>query len=156
MNAAHINPFIQGAQNVFKKLCNESPALGQVFTKSAPYSPSPVAASLSIIGELRGEAIYNMEVADACYIASLMMMGAAVTELDEMSKSAVSELTNMISGNVATLFFGKGIKIDITPPRFIINATPADFTEIAEGEKIVCVPLRFANGRVFEIDISLP
>ena len=49
-------------------------------------------------------------------IASAMMMGMKITELDEMSKSAIAESANMILGNAATILYNKGIKIEITPP----------------------------------------
>ena len=156
MDASHINPFIQGAQNVFKTLCKETPSLGQVFIKKSPYSSSPVTTTLRIVGDIEGEVIYNMQETDALYMASLMMMGMPVSSLDEISKSAVSELTNMISGNVATLFFSKGIKIDITPPKFRVGADSADFAFAGALDKIVCVPLKFVSGNTFEVDIAFP
>ena len=156
MNAAYVNPFIQGAQSVLNTMAHESPALGQVFLKNKPYSSLPVTVEISIIGDIKGEVVYNMKESDACFIASCMMMGMPVAALDEMSQSAVSELANMISGNVATLFFGKGIKIDISPPRFKMNAVAADFPVVSETDKVVCVPLKFSAGHVFEIDIAFP
>ena len=41
----------------------------------------------------------------ALQIASAMMMGMTITELDEMSKSAIAESANMILGNAATLLY---------------------------------------------------
>lgn len=156
MNAAYINPFIQGAQLVFSTLCNESPALGQVFIKKAPYTPLQVTVAVSIIGDIVGEVVYNMKESDGCFVASKMMFGMPVMALDEMSQSAVSELANMISGNVATIFAGKGIKIDISTPRFMQNATAAHFPGILSADKVVCVPLSFQEGFIFEIDIVIP
>ncbi|MDR1663482.1 MAG: chemotaxis protein CheX [Clostridiales bacterium] len=155
MNADFINPFIQGVQSVFTSVANEAPALGSLFVKAAPYSAMPVTISLSIIGEITGEVVYTMKEADAFYVASLMMMGMPVTALDEMSQSAVSELGNMISGHVATIFYGKGIKIDITPPSFKLNATAADFPNMAKVSKVICIPLKFSAGQVFEVDIAI-
>jgi CheY-specific phosphatase CheX len=54
-------------------------------------------------------------------IASGMMGGMQLAELDEISKSAISELTNMILGNTATILYNKGINIDITPPSFLMG-----------------------------------
>ena len=42
-----------------------------------------------------------------------MMMGMPVTELDEMSQSALSELSNMLTASAATSFSNLGITIDI-------------------------------------------
>ena len=156
MDAALINPFIQGAQMVFNTICHELPKLGQVFVKKAPYTTSSVTVAISIIGDFAGEVVYNMEEPAGCFIASNLMGGMPVPALDEMSQSAVSEMANMISGNVATLFSGKGFKIDISPPRFKMNPAPTDFPVATTVEKVVCVPLNFSGGQTVELDIALP
>ena len=153
MNAAYINPFIQGAQSVFNTLCKEAPSLGKLFVKSAPYTPSQVSIALNIIGEIHGEVVYNMTELDGYYVASLMMFGMPVTAFDDMTKSAVSELANMISGHVATIFAGKGIKVDITPPNFHLDAAPGVFKAVSKAEKVVCVPLHFNAGPILHVDI---
>jgi chemotaxis protein CheX len=156
MDASKINPFIQGAQMVLNTLCQELPKLGQVFIKKSPYKTLTVTVAISIIGDFLGEVVFNMEEDVGCFIASKMMGGMPVPVFDEMAQSAVSELANMISGNVATIFYGKGFKIDIKPPRFKMNPSPHDFPLVDTVEKIVCIPLNFAGGHVFELDVVLP
>jgi len=41
-------------------------------------------------------------------IASAMMMGTPINELDKMSKSAIVESAYMILGNAATILYNKG------------------------------------------------
>lgn len=50
-----------------------------------------------------------------------MMMGMPVEELDELSKSAITELSNMILGNAATIFYNRSIKMEITPPALFVG-----------------------------------
>lgn len=156
MNVAYINPFIQGTQLVLNTLCGDSLTLGKLFVKDAPYKPLQVSVSISIIGDIKGEVVYNMQVSDGCFIASKMMMGMPVAELDDMSKSAISELANMISGNVATIFAGKGLMVDITTPHFFMDANAGDFPGAAAVDKVVCVPLHFQDGHSIELDIMIP
>jgi chemotaxis protein CheX len=156
MNVAYVNPFVQGAQSVLTSLCAETPALGQVHLKSAPYTTSTVSIAVAIFGDFTGEVVFNMEEPAGCFIASKMMMGMPVPALDAMSESALSELANMISGNVATLFSGKGILVDIKPPAFRRNATAADFPMSEKTPKVVCVPLKFSDGHIFEVDVMIP
>ena len=47
------------------------------------------------------------------------MMGEPITELDDMSMSALGELANMITGNAATQLSAKGYECDISPPLII-------------------------------------
>ena len=157
MDASYVNAFVQGAQRVFTTVCNETPTLGRVFVKSQPYTTSPVTVSIDVFGAFEGEVVYNMEEAAGCFIVSQMMMGMPVPSLnDEMAKSGVSEIANIISGNVATLFSSKDIIVDIKPPQLRFNATAADFPIAAKTPKIVCVPLNFSNGHIFEVDVMIP
>jgi chemotaxis protein CheX len=84
-------------------------------------------------------------------IASGMMMGMPVNEIDEMAKSALSELGNMIMGNSATLLFNQGIKIDITPPS-LVKGTSIEIS--SAGMETMCVPLVSTVGNV-EFDIAI-
>jgi chemotaxis protein CheX len=88
----------------------------------------------------------------AMNIASRMMGGMPVVELDEISKSAISELTNMILGNTATILYNKGIGVEITPPSFLVG----DNIEISSNKlKTICIPLILDDGKVLDIDVSV-
>ncbi|MCL2577524.1 MAG: chemotaxis protein CheX [Defluviitaleaceae bacterium] len=157
MDASYINPFVQGAQRVFSMICQETPSLGKVFVKKRPYTTSEVSVSIDIIGAFEGEVVYNMTPDAGCFIVSMMMGGMPVSSLnDDMSMSAVSELANIISGNVATIFAGKEIVVDIKPPQLRFNADESFFRFAARVPAVVCVPLTFKNGHIFELDIMIP
>jgi chemotaxis protein CheX len=153
MDAAHINPFIQGTQAVCSTICGEAPSLGKLNVKGKPYAPMPITIAVTLIGDIAGDVIFNMAEQDGCFIASRMMGGMPVAALDEMSQSAVSEMANMISGNVATLFAGKGVSVDISPPRFKLNAQASDFPSATGIDKIVSIPLNFQNGHIIMLDM---
>ena len=65
---------------------------------------------------MKGQAVLAMDIEHAKQIASKMIFGMPVAELDEMACSALNELSNMIMGNTATVFSTQGKIIDITPP----------------------------------------
>lgn len=155
MNADHINPFIQGSQNILDSIYGEKPGLGNLFLKQYPYKVDEISITVGIVGDISGKVIYNLSEHTACSIASKMMFGMPVEHLDELSQSAVSELANMISGNVATIFSEKGKFVDITPPIFIANPKASDFPFIVQNTKLICMPLNFMNGEKFEVDILL-
>ena len=157
MDASYVNSFVQGAQRVFATVCQETPSLGKVFVKTKPYTTAKVAVSVDIVGEFEGEVIYTMEEQAGCFIVSRMMMGMPVLSLeDEMARSAVAELANIISGNVATIFAGKEITVDIKPPQLRFNASESDFPMLERVTKIICVPLQFQSGHIFEVDVMIP
>ena len=90
------------------------------------------------------------EHAIACDIASKMIM-MPITEMDELSKSAICELGNMIMGNTATIFSTRGIGIDITPPT-VGNGTMTFSTTYATN---ICVPLQYDDNKKIEIHIAI-
>jgi len=84
--------------------------------------------------------------------ASGMMGGLNLTELDEMSKSALSELTNMILGNTATLLYNRGVGVEITPPSFLMGEN----MQISPSKmKTICIPLLLGEDKKIELDISV-
>ncbi len=59
---------------------------------------------VGIVGDIKGNIVYSIDSEDALKIASTMMMGMEINVLDDMAKSAISELTNMLTANAATFF----------------------------------------------------
>ena len=155
MNVEHINPFVQGAQSTLSMISGENPQLGALSLKKPPFSVRKYSIFVDIFGDLTGNVIFTLSNEDACAMASKMMMGMPVAELDEMSSSALSELGNMISGNIATNFSIKGIAVDISPPKFIVDASGDAFSFIPSGKPLICIPLMFSSGLVFELDVFL-
>lgn len=152
MNVEYINPFIEASQTVLKQIANLDVKLGKIFIKSSPYDSDSVVIIIGITGKIRGQVIFTMSKDVAKEIASSMMSGMPVPELDEISKSAISELTNMILGNTATILFNRGIGVEITPPSLLLGES----MQISTNKlKTVCIPLLLSNGGTFEIDVSL-
>lgn len=151
MNIDHINPFISASQTVLQQIASIEAKLGKVFIKDSPYSSDNVVVIVGLTGSIRGQAIFSMSKEVALLIASKMMFGAPVTEFDDMAKSAISELTNMILGNAATILFNKGIAVEITPPSLLMGEN----LEITQNKmRTISIPLIFSGGGVLEIDIS--
>lgn len=116
MKAELINPIANSLVNVFKGVSGFDLERGSLFLRNNPIPLDSVAVIVGITGELRGQLVISVKIETALRIASAMMMGAPVTELDELSKSAISELGNMVAGNYATALFGLEYKVDITTP----------------------------------------
>lgn len=72
---------------------------------------------IDIKGSVEGQVAFGLAPEVALKIASAMMGGFELNELDDMSKSAVAELANMISGNACMALSNNGLQLDITPPQ---------------------------------------
>jgi chemotaxis protein CheX len=152
MDVEYINPFIEASQTVLKQIANIDASLGKVFLKTSPYASEDIVIIVGLTGKIRGQAIFTKKQTVAMYIASSMMGGMPVTALDEISKSAISELTNMILGNTATLLYNRGIGVEITPPSFLMGQN----LQISPNKmKTICIPLIFNQNMGMEIDLSV-
>ncbi len=152
MNIEYINPFIEASQTVLQQVANIDAKLGKVFLRSSPYKGESILIIVGITGKMRGQAIFTMTKEVAFKIASAMMFGMPVDELNEISKSALSELTNMILGNTATLLYNKGIGIEITPPSLLLGE---NLSISPSKMQTICVPLYLTDTETLEIDISV-
>jgi chemotaxis protein CheX len=155
MNIDYINPFIEASQSVLKLMTGIDVKLGKVYLKNSPYKGDNIVIIVGMTGKIRGQAVFAMSKATGIALASKMMGGYQLTELDEIAKSAIAELTNMILGNTATLLYNGGVGIDITPPSLVMG----DNIQISSSKtKTICVPLLLNpddESMVLDIDVSI-
>lgn len=152
MKVEYINPFIEASEIVLRQMTGLNVKLGKVYLKDSPYKSDNVMVIVGLTGKMRGQVIFTMSKPVAIDIASKMMGGVVISELDEISKSAISELTNMILGNTATILYNKGIGIEITPPSFLLGEN----VEVSANKmRTVCIPLLLSNNNIIEIDVAL-
>jgi chemotaxis protein CheX len=150
MDVKFINPFLESFLSVMPQL-----GLSDVKKKSlnlkGKYIESPgVMIIVGIMGDIKGNVIYATSVDSAKAIASTMMMGMPVNELDELAQSAISELTNMLTANAAINFSKINIDINISTPTLIYG----EFTANSSSDKVLCVEMEI-NNHAFEVNIAL-
>ncbi len=151
INFEYVNPFIQAAKIVLKEFSQIDAETEAAYLKKPEHEGASFAVIIGVTGDLRGQVIFTMDVEAACYIATKMIMEEPVTELNEMSKSAVGEMANMILGNAATIFSNNNYTVDITPPTVMLGRN----ISFAVGDsRIVCVPLSFYK-HTLELNIAV-
>ncbi len=116
LDVKHINPFLQSSLSVIEMTTQDKLALGKPDVAKLDFDEGTFILQVGVTGALKGQVLLAMTENHAKEMASKMMMGMPVDTLDEMTCSALGELSNMIMGNAATLFAAQEIAIDITPP----------------------------------------
>jgi chemotaxis protein CheX len=150
MKAEYINPFIQAAQGVFKTLLDIDAKLGKIYLKSSQFSVSDMIIMIGVVGEIRGQVCLELTSETAGKIASTMMGGIQVVDMDEIATSAIAELGNMIMGNTCTIFSKNKIKIDITPPTILRG----DKIMISNKVATIGIPLTIENYGGISINVT--
>lgn len=151
MRAEFINPFVSAAFAVFETMLQVTPAKGQLTLKPSPLQGKEVNTVIGVTGDILGQVIFSMDTDTALKFASIMLMGMPVNELDEMAKSAVNELGNMITGNATTGLSENGFSCNLTPPTLFMGK---DVMISTKDLQILVIPIITPYGPV-EINVAL-
>lgn len=119
MDVRHINPVIESVGNIMPQLGFAEVSKKGVTLKDRNIQSPGVVIIIGLIGDVKGNIIYGLSIDNAKKIASQMMMGMPVDDFNEMAQSAISELVNMLTANVATNFSRDNITVDISTPTLI-------------------------------------
>ena len=149
MKAEYINPFLESASLVLEQVANVKPTTGQLGVKDVKFVEQYIWIQIGMSGQMTGDVVFGLHESVALRLASAMMGGFVMTHMDEISKSAISELGNMISGNASTILYNKGVRVDITPPKLLESASAAGF----EAKRALTIPLLM--GDIGELDIQV-
>lgn len=105
--------FVDATSNVFNLMLN----ISDVSDRPAENfdCDSEIDISIGVIGDLKGEVVYRFPASTSINMVKLMS-GMQFDEVDAFVTSAISEIANIISGNVLTSLSGSNLTCDILPP----------------------------------------
>ncbi len=150
MDVKYVNPFLDSFMSVMPQLGYGNIQKGSLMVKGQELTNSGVNIIIGIVGKMRGNVVYSINTESAKRIASTMMMGMPVEELDEMSKSALSELANMLTASAATNFYNLDLPIDISTPTLLQGE---NMSIKMSSNQVLCVEL-MADDNVIEVNIA--
>lgn len=137
LDVNNINPFLQSTISIFESVTQMKLAVGKPSYEEFSFAEPTYTITVGVVGQMKGQAVITMGLDEAKQVASKMMFGMEIAEMDEMACSALNELSNMIMGNTATIFSTQGKIIDITPPISMIGTD----LQIRSDIDPICVPL---------------
>ena len=120
MKTSYLDPFVEAAVEVLKQIVTD----GKVVVKKQLYLSNNIseiydlAVIISLAGEVIGRVIIDMSTETALKVASDMNK-EIISELNDLAKATLNELTNIIVGNAVTKLHDLGYKFDIAPPLLI-------------------------------------
>lgn len=150
MDVKYVNPFLESFESVMPQLGYVNIEKGNVTVKEQELTNTGVSIIIGIVGKMRGNVVYNLNTQSAISIASTMMMGMPIEELDDMSKSALSELANMLTASAATGFYELGLPIDISTPTLLQGE---NISIKMSSNQVLCVEL-MADDNKIEVNVA--
>lgn len=136
MDVKLINPFLNAVSGIMPQIGFSSVERKGVSLHKETIQADGVVMTLGIIGDKKGNVVYNLDMESAKKVASTMMMGMPVDELNDMAKSALSELSNMLTANSSINFSNEGILLDISVPTLLCGE---DIRVNMKKDQVVCV-----------------
>lgn len=106
-------PFLDATRSVFQLMLDISD-IDELSTDNLR-NDDGLNIAIGIIGDLKGEVVYRFPRTTSLGMVNIMS-GLEMETVDEFVISAISEIANIISGNVLTTFAQKDVKCDILPP----------------------------------------
>jgi len=119
-----INPFIEAAAQILPQI-----VAGITFTRTGLSLAKESVASkeklaviiLGVVGNVKGRVIYSLESNLACEVASKMLFEPVEEELSSLARSALAEMTNMVTGRAISILVSSGYSVDFSPPTLFVG-----------------------------------
>ncbi len=151
MDAKLVNPFIDALVSVMPMMGFDVPKRSKMSVKNQTCQGLGVSIIVGFTKGIRGNVVYNMTVDAAKFIASKMMMGMPIAELDDMAQSALSEMSNMLTANAATNLAAMGLTVDISTPSLTVGE---NFQIKISSENFLVVDMDI-GGQIMELNIAV-
>lgn len=128
MDVKYINPFLTAFTSTLEQLSITEIKRGGMKKKVKLYVDLDVSTIIGIKGGVQGNIALSMSQDTAKKLASAMMMGMPVSAVDDMVKSAIGELSSMITGTASTMLSSSGILFQMSPPTVLLS--PSDINAL--------------------------
>lgn len=149
MKIEQLNYFNESITKIFGEMVGEKPTIGRYYLKNRLFrTTGEFAVVIGVTGRLNGQVVMSMSNACAESIAAKMV--GENNGLDELGKSAVAELTDILVSNAMTGLSEEGFMSEITPP-YVIDGSELSLLNCS---KSLVVPMFLGEHRI-EICVSL-
>ena len=125
--------FVDATENVFNLMLNISEISDHQIDNFK--CDDEVDIAIGIVGDLHGEVIYRFPVSTSLNMVNIMS-GMQFETMDPFVTSAISEIANIISGNVVSALSESDMECDILPP---VQYKPNDENKEYELKTSCCI-----------------
>jgi chemotaxis protein CheX len=120
MDVKYINPFLSAIEKVLTELGAKWIKKGKIRVKKDMTIDKDVTTFVGIVGSVCGNVSYSFSSKTAIGLVSLLME-MEIDIIDEIARSAIGELSNMVTGNALSILASRGETIEITTPIVVMG-----------------------------------
>lgn len=144
MDAAMVNPFIEGTLYILDTTASVKAMPGPCYIKKDTLAPGDISAVLAITGDLTGSACLSFTEKSILGIVSAMF-GEPMTQMDEEIIDAVGEIGNMVSGHVATKMTEMGKSVGVK----LLDVKNGRGHHLPHAGQVLVLPFKTTKGDIF-------
>ncbi len=154
MKAVYLNPFVESVVSIMEHMLYETPMRGKAFVRTAVDSTDGdcIAIIIGVTGGLSGQVALVLPKDCAKQIAAKLLREERMHEFDDIARSALGEIANMITAHATIGLSDAGCVCDITPPTVIAGNSVA--MKMPENIKTIVIPLQLSMGSI-DLNVSL-
>ncbi|MCQ2576341.1 MAG: chemotaxis protein CheX [Treponema sp.] len=156
MRVEYINPFVKASFRVLKDVLGGADIKrGDLYLKSTAMPVMGVAVLVGLAGDVEGRVLLDMTLETAINLASVMN-GEKLPSFDDLGKSTISELANLITGQFVTMLHELNFQVDITPPTLFVGQQMeiSALSGSTNNVEALIVPLITEYGKI-EINVAI-
>ena len=146
MKVEYINPFVESTIYVLKEMLglkSEQLKRGQLSLKINPIGVYGVASVIGLTGDLRGRVVLDMAKNTAVEVAEIMN-NEKFPGMNNLVRSTINELANIISGRAVSILGQNGCKADVTPPS-LFSGSDIEIDD-SSGMQTLVIPIETPYG----------
>jgi chemotaxis protein CheX len=151
MRIEYINPFVEASIDILQEVLEDAEITKEdLYLKETTQPILGVAVLVGLAGGVRGRVLFDMTEETAMALSGAMN-GEDCNAFDELARSTICELANLISGRAITKLHGLGFTFHISPPTIFTG----DNMEITSPSiEAFIVPLATPFGKL-EINVAI-
>lgn len=129
MEAKYINPFLDAFKKTMEQLGIKVINTDNHRKKDKLYVDLGVSSSVYLKGGIQGNIALSMNRDTAKKVTTTMMMDMNIPANDSIVRSAIGELSSMITGTASTMLSALGLSLQISPPIVIFESSDVNLLE---------------------------
>lgn len=146
LDRALFKPFLRACTDIILTVLEDVPEADGEPTEMEEIPPeNDVVVMIGITGMVVGRMILAMKQTDALPAASVMV-GKPLKGFNELARSALGEMANMIAGRATTELSQGGLKCDITPPSILIGKNIS--MGLTKGVDLLSISFKTSTGKI--------
>ncbi len=150
MRIEYINPFVEASIDILSEVLEDEVTKEELYLRENSTPVMGVAIFIGITGNVKGRIIIDMQQSSAIKIAGAMNF-EELSEYDDLVRSTITELANMIVGRAITKLHALGFTFLMTPPT-IFSGQNMEIT--SQNIEAFIVPLITKFGKI-EINVAV-